>query len=150
MSVHIGGFGQYFVAIAILFYAFTSIIGNYSHAENAMAYLKLDNRVNLVILRGLALLMVLWGAYESVATVFNAADAAMGLMASINLVAICLMSGLVAKLTKDYFVQKRQGTPVFDPADYPEVAGEIDLEIWNEGKGTPTPDIKLKTAPAKA
>jgi AGCS family alanine or glycine:cation symporter len=144
MSVHIGAAGQYFIAIAIFFFAFTSIIGNYTYAENAMVFLKLGNRTGLTVLRSLGLLMVVWGACESVATVFNAADAAMGLMATINLVAIVMLSGLVVKLTRDYFSQIREQTPVFDPADYPEVAGQIDLDIWNEHVGrqadTQTPD----------
>jgi AGCS family alanine or glycine:cation symporter len=144
MSVHIGAAGQYFIAIAIFFFAFTSIIGNYTYAENAMVFLKLGNRTGLTVLRSLGLLMVVWGACESVATVFNAADAAMGLMATINLVAIVMLSGLVVKLTRDYFSQIREQTPVFDPAHYPEVAGQIDLDIWNEHVGrqadTQTPD----------
>ena len=81
-------------------------------------------------LRVAALGMVLWGAYQSIATVFDAADAAMGLMATINLVAIVMLSGLVVKLTKDYFTQRRSGTPRFDPADYPELAGQISADIW--------------------
>ncbi|MES2716019.1 MAG: alanine/glycine:cation symporter family protein [Pseudomonadota bacterium] len=130
MAVHIGEAGRYFIAVAIFFFAFTSIIGNYAYAENALAYLKLDSRAGITTLRVAALLFVLWGAYESVATVFDAADAAMGLMASINLVAICLLSGLVAKLTRDYFAQRRSGVPHFRPADYPELSGQIDNEIW--------------------
>ncbi|MDH2433991.1 sodium:alanine symporter family protein [Pokkaliibacter sp. MBI-7] len=132
MSVHLGDAGKYFVAIAIFFFAFTSIIGNYSYAENAMVYLKLDNRVGLTILRCLGLLMVVWGAYESISTVFDAADAAMGLMATINLIAITLLSGLVIRLTKDYFSQNRTGTPVFDPARFPELADKIDQKIWEK------------------
>jgi AGCS family alanine or glycine:cation symporter len=60
-------------------------------------FLKLGNRTGLTVLRSLGLLMVVWGAYESVATVFNAADAAMGLMATINLMifpALCEVSML--------------------------------------------------------
>src|SRR5690606_6050535 len=38
-SVHIGGAGLYFIAIAVLLFAFTSIIGNYAYAENALSYL---------------------------------------------------------------------------------------------------------------
>lgn len=133
MTVHIGEAGRYFIAIAIFFFAFTSIIGNYSYAENALSYLKLATPVGLFVLRASVLLMVMWGSYESVATVFNAADAAMGLMASINLVAIVLLSGLVVKLTKDYFAQdKATGNPRFDPADYPELHDQIDLEIWKK------------------
>jgi len=36
----------------------------------------------------------------------------------------------VVKLTRDYFEQQRLGTPRFDPAAYPELAGQIDTEIW--------------------
>ncbi|MEI2415304.1 alanine/glycine:cation symporter family protein [Orrella sp. JC864] len=130
LSVHMGEWGRYFVALAILFFAFTSIIGNYSYAENAMVYMKAGGPAGLTALRAGTLLMVVWGAYESVATVFNAADAAMGLMATVNLVAICLLSGVVAKLARDYFAQRRQGVPRFDSGQYPELHGEIDLEIW--------------------
>ena len=130
MSVHIGEAGRYFVAVAIFFFAFTSIIGNYAYAENALTYLKLGNRAGVITLRVAALGMVMWGAYQSVATVFDAADAAMGLMATINLVAIVMLSGLVVKLTKDYFTQRRSGTPRFDPANYPELAGQISADIW--------------------
>jgi len=133
MTVHIGGAGQYFIAIAILFFAFTSIIGNYSYAENAMTFLRVGNRPGLTVLRLGVLAMVVWGAYESVATVFNAADASMGLMATVNLIAIVLLSGTVAKLTKDYRAQRKAGkVPLFHAADYPELAGKIDQSIWNK------------------
>jgi len=95
-------------------------------------YLKLNTRLGLTVLRTAALLMVVWGAYESVTTVFDAADAAMGLMATINLVAICLLSGVVVKLTRDYFAQKAVGTPEFNAKDYPELAGKIDADIWGK------------------
>jgi AGCS family alanine or glycine:cation symporter len=55
----------------------------------------------------------------------------MGLMATINLIAIVLLSGTVVKLTQDYFAQRKAGQePVFHSADYPELGGEIDQEIW--------------------
>ncbi|MCZ4346609.1 alanine/glycine:cation symporter family protein [Devosia neptuniae] len=131
MTVHIGGAGQYFIAIAILFFAFTSIIGNYSYAENAMTFLKLSSKPWITALRLGVLAMVVWGAYESVATVFNAADASMGLMATVNLIAIVMLSGTVAKLTKDYAQQRKAGLePSFHAADYPELAGRIDETIW--------------------
>ncbi|MNH29329.1 Amino-acid carrier protein AlsT [compost metagenome] len=144
MNVHIGSAGQYFIAVAIFFFAFTSIIGNYTYAENAMVYLKLNSRLGLTVLRIAALLMVVWGAYESVGTVFDAADAAMGLMATINLIAICLLSGVVIKLTRDYFAQRAVGTPEFNAKDYPELSGKIDAGIWGaaDGGGQPLEVVK--------
>lgn len=131
LDTHIGFFGGTFVAIAIFFFAFTSIIGNYSYAENALTYLGMANKTGLTVLRSLVLLMVVWGAVQTVATVFNAADASMGLMATINLIAIVLLSGTVVKLTRDYFAQREAGQePVFHVDDYPELTGEIDNEIW--------------------
>lgn len=131
LETHIGSFGPMFISIAIFFFAFTSIIANYVYAENAMVFLGIGSRGGLTLLRSAALLMVVWGAYESVATVFDAADASMGLMASINLVAIVLLSGTVAKLTRDYLAQKRAGRePVFRADDFPELKGQIDNTIW--------------------
>ena len=130
MTVHIGWFGRYFISIAIFFFAFTSIIGNYAYAENAMIYLGAGKHYWLTILRCGTLAMVVWGAYESILTVFNAADAAMGLMATINLIAIALLSGTVVKVTKDYFDQQKLGTPHFTLKDYPELKGKVDGEIW--------------------
>ncbi|WP_245197704.1 alanine/glycine:cation symporter family protein [Jiella mangrovi] len=137
LSAHIGDWGQIFVAVAIFFFAFTSIIGNYSYAENAMTFLGAGNRIWLGILKIGLLAMVIWGSLVKVTTVFNTADASMGLMATINLIAIVALSGTVVKLTRDYFRQKSTGLePRFDNDDYPELAGKIDGTIW-----TPRGDI---------
>jgi AGCS family alanine or glycine:cation symporter len=129
---HIGIPGEWFIAIAILLFAFTSIIGNYTYAENAMVFLRLGGRTWIYLLRIGALAMVIWGSYESVSTVFNAADASMGLMATINIISIGLLSGTVAKLTRDYIAQRKAGRrPEFHLGDYPELTGEVDASIWS-------------------
>ncbi len=131
MESHIGVAGSYFIAIAILFFAFTSIVANYSYAENAMVFLGVGNTAGLTVLRIAALGMVVWGAMQAVATVFNAADASMGLMATINLIAIVLLSGTVVKLTKDYMGQRKAGVvPKFKATDYPELKEKIKNDIW--------------------
>ncbi|MFC4165715.1 alanine/glycine:cation symporter family protein [Teichococcus aestuarii] len=139
MEAHIGAAGPYFVAVAIFFFAFTSIIGNYAYAESALTFLGGNGRLGRAVLRLALLGMVFWGAMESVASVFNAADASMGLMATINLVAILLLSGQVARLTRDYLEQRKAGQlPVFLAQSMPEVAPHIDARIWSrrtaEGK----------------
>ncbi|MDY8109167.1 alanine/glycine:cation symporter family protein [Fulvimarina sp. 2208YS6-2-32] len=131
LTAHIGSWGNIFVAIAIFFFAFTSIIGNLSYAENAMTFLGAGGKVGMAFVRIGALAMVIWGSIESVGTVFNAADASMGLMATLNLIAILLLSGTVVKLTKDYFAQKKTGLePTFDNDMYPELRGKVDSTIW--------------------
>ena len=131
LQVHIGAAGPYFIAVAIFFFAFTSIIGNYAYAEGALVFLGLDGTTARTVLRTAVLAMVVWGAYESVATVFDAADASMGLMATINLIAIVILSNLVVRLTQDYLAQRRQGKePMFLASSMPELTGQIDAEIW--------------------
>lgn len=131
LEAHIGSFGRYFIAIAILFFAFTSIVANYAYAENALVYLG-GKKQALRILRSAALVMVVWGSNEAVVTVFNAADASMGLMATINLIAIVLLSGTVVKLTRDYMSQRKQGlVPHFKSREYPELHEKIDSNIWH-------------------
>lgn len=132
MESHIGEFGAYFIAIAILFFAFTSIVANYTYAENALIHLGGDNNIAIILLRTAVLGMVIWGGYEAVVTVFNAADASMGLMATINLIAIVMLSGTVVKLTKDYLAQRKQGeVPHFKSKEYPELHEKIDSNIWH-------------------
>ncbi|QFU09128.1 Amino-acid carrier protein AlsT [Rhodobacteraceae bacterium THAF1] len=132
LDSHIGAFGPWFVGLAIFFFAFTSILGNYSYAENAMEFLGLGNRTALLILKAIVIAMVLWGSLQAVTTVFNFADASMAVMATINLVAILILSKTVFKLTKDYFGQRKSGQePIFRASEYPELGDGIDRTIWN-------------------
>lgn len=133
LDVHLGPVGTYFIAIAIIFFAFTSILGNYSYAENAMVFLGLDGKAAITTLRAVCLAMVVWGALQTVTTVFNFADAAMGLMAVINLTAILLLSGTVYRLTKDYFGQRKAGQePTFVLEDFEGATKGVSPKIWNE------------------
>ena len=138
LAQHVGAIGPYFIAVAIFFFAFTSIIGNYSYSEMAIVYLGGGGRTSILALRIVVLLMVVWGALQAVATVFNAADASMGLMATINLVTIVALSGTVVKLTRDYFAQRDAGIdPEFHGADYPELGDRIEHSIWSRSAPKP-------------
>jgi len=134
LDANLGGYGSAIIAIAILFFAFTSIIGNYMYAENNVVYLMGDHasRVGLNIVRALVLAMVMWGAWEKVGIVWDSADAAMGLMALVNLVALLLLSGVVVKLTRDYETQLGQGkVPQLDMNKI-ELPGRIERSIWDD------------------
>ncbi|MFC3166484.1 alanine/glycine:cation symporter family protein [Paracoccus fontiphilus] len=130
LTEHFGSWGGVFVAVAIFFFAFTSIIGNYSYAENSVVYLG-GGRTGILILRCVALAMVVWGSIQAVSTVFNFADASMGLMATINLVAIVLLSRTVIKVTRDYVAQRKAGRqPQFHIAEHPDLDHGVSREIW--------------------
>ena len=132
MTVFFGEWGAYFLAIALFFFAFTTIIGNYSYAESGLLYLG-GGRKGLFVLRVAALAVIVWGVYSQVALVWSAADAAMAMMATLNLFALLGLSGVVVKLTRDYDRQRREGkSPTFHAADYPELGDGIDREIWRD------------------
>lgn len=132
LSAHIGVVGPAFLAIAILFFAFTSILGNYAYSENVLEFLGLTGKVPLTVFRLMQMGMVVWGAAQPVAKVFNFADASMAIMAVINLIAVVLLSGTVIRLTKDYFAQRRAGQePVFRISQHDGLDKGIDASIWN-------------------
>lgn len=135
MTVFFGDHGSAFVAIALFFFAFTTILGNYSYAESGLVYLGGGHRA-LLALRLAALGVIVWGVYSKVQLVWNAADAALAIMATINLVALVGLSAVVVKLTRDYEGQLARGlSPEFHISRYPELGEGVDHAIWRERGG---------------
>lgn len=131
METYMGSAGSIFVAAAIFFFAFTSIVGNYSYAENSIFFLKLDKVGGLLALRLACLAMVMWGTVSKLDVVWNMADASMGLMATVNLIGIVALAGVVKRVSVDYLRQLKEGRqPVFNPEQHPEIARGVDREIW--------------------
>jgi len=131
LAEHIGSCGPIFIAIAIFFFAFTTIIGSYAYSEMAMAYLGLASQKWLSVLRLAVLLMVVWGAMQTIDTVFELADAAFAVMAVINLVALLALSNKVIVVTRDYYAQRKAGKePRFIAKDHPQICHNVDYEIW--------------------
>lgn len=133
LSSSVGGWGSTFIAIAIFFFAFTSIIANYAYAESNMIFLGRNHTTGLFLLRSAALAMVMFGALADMPLVWKMADLSMGLMAMTNLIAIILLSGVSLKLVKDYNQQRQAGLlPTFDIRQYPELQDDIEKGIWDE------------------
>ncbi|WP_261834762.1 alanine/glycine:cation symporter family protein [Vibrio ishigakensis] len=135
LSAEVGSWGGIFVAVAIFFFAFTSIIANYSYAETNLIFLEHNHKAGLNIFRVIVLGMVLFGAVSSLPTVWAMADVSMGLMAIVNMVAILLLSGIVVKLAKDYNKQLKAGkVPTFDANDFPELQSQLEEGIWDQAE----------------
>ncbi len=128
----VGDWGKYFVAIAITLFAFTSIIANYSYGEANIEYI-FHNKTAIMIYRGAVLLMVVVGAFQPLSAVWNFADLSMGIMATINLIAIVLLSELAMSLLKDYEDQVKAGKePTFDRKKFPKLDAQIDKDVWKD------------------
>ena len=87
MAVHVGSWAPYFVAIAIMFFAFSSIVGNYYYGETNIEFIN-AHKSWMTLYRLAVLAMVMFGAMAKVDIVWSMADLFMGLMAIINLLVI--------------------------------------------------------------
>jgi AGCS family alanine or glycine:cation symporter len=132
LTSEVGDWGKYFLAVIILFFAFTSIVANYFYAENCLVFLEHSHPTGLLWFRLAVLGMVMFGALASMPFVWNLADLSMGLMAITNLIAILLLSNLAVKLAKDYNAQRKAGKlPTFDASQYPEVQAKLEPGVWD-------------------
>ncbi|WP_099464701.1 alanine/glycine:cation symporter family protein [Parabacteroides provencensis] len=129
LTNEVGNIGSIFVALAILLFAFSSIIGNYYYGEANIRFITSRKSI-LFLYRLLVGGMVMFGALASLDLAWSLADVTMGLMTICNLIAISLLSKQAFLLLKDYLLQKKKGikNPVFSKSDIPELKGEI--ECW--------------------
>lgn len=129
LSSEVGSAGGIFVAMAILLFAFSSIIGNYYYGEANIRFITARPSV-LLVYRLLVGGMVLFGALASLDLVWSLADVTMGLMTICNLIAIALLSKQAFLLLQDYVQQKRSGTksPLFTHDRIPALKDKA--ECW--------------------
>ncbi|MGL4545723.1 MAG: alanine/glycine:cation symporter family protein [Plesiomonas sp.] len=133
LSTAVGDWGAIFIAVAVFFFAFTSIIANYAYAETNLVFLEHKSTTGLALFRCLVLGMVAFGTLADLPMVWAMADISMGMMALTNLIAILLLSGTAIKLAKDYNEQLDSGKlPVFDVRKYPELHSQLEPGIWDD------------------
>lgn len=130
LASHVGEWGRIFVSIALLLFAFSSIMYNYYLGENSINYLGGDSKKQVIVFRALVLGLVFWGSVQDLGTVFAFADLTMGLLALVNLVAITLLWPVARRLLKDYDSKRREvgGEPVLNPDDFNDL--DIDPQAW--------------------
>jgi alanine or glycine:cation symporter, AGCS family len=127
----IPGFGGFFVAIAIFFFAFTTLLAYYYISETTLVYL--GRKKNLKGLKtGLMIVflgMIYLGSVENASLLWALGDFGFGSMAWLNLVAILFLTKTALKVFKDYEEQKKAGIePVFDPVKL----GIKGADFWEE------------------
>ena len=128
MESQVGSWGTIFVAIAIILFAFSSIIGNYYYGEANIRFLT-DKKWAVQVFRILSGgVFVFFGAVASFEFVWNLGDLFMALLTLCNLIALVFLCKYVFKLLDNYRDQKRRGikNPEFHRSDLPEVADELD------------------------
>lgn len=137
-----GTFGDSFIAIAVFFFAFTTILAYYYIAEVNISYLtrsmgKGASKTGLFLVKVVIMIMVAYGALNSSGYIWGLGDVGVGLMAWLNIVGIIIIF-FVAKPTltmlKDYEAQLKAGGGtsdkrfVFDPKKF----GIKNATYWEE------------------
>ena len=116
LSSTFGNFGYYFITVALLFFAFTTLLGNLFYCEGCLNYIanRPVGRTVLTVFRFCACAVVLIGALLDFGLVWNIADVLMGVMTLINVPVILILSKVAMKALDDYSKQKKEGkNPVF-------------------------------------
>ncbi len=99
-SVSFGGFGAIFIAICLLFFAFSTIIGWYFFGEMNVKYL-FKGKMATRIYAALVVIFVFIGANLKVDLVWSLADMFNGLMVIPNLIALIILGKEVVKIANE-------------------------------------------------
>ncbi|ENU31559.1 MULTISPECIES: alanine/glycine:cation symporter family protein [unclassified Acinetobacter] len=122
VSTVFGGFGQIFVALAVFFFAFTTIIAYYYIAETNITYLSYITKTPslMFLTKCFILSAVIYGVISATGYIWGIGDIGVGLMAWINIIGI-IMTYFIWKPTikalNDYEQQQKAGVTkfTFDP-----------------------------------
>ena len=128
------GTGSYFVAIALFFFAFTTLLAYYYIAETNVAYLtqKRGGPLLMLLLKIAIMAAVYFGCVRTATIAWDLGDMGVGIMAWLNVVAIIILQKPALKALKDYEAQKKAGKdPVFNPVDL----GIKDADFWEHEYG---------------
>lgn len=130
LSAHIGEAGKGIIAIAILFFAFSSVIGNYYYGECNLEFLCNGSkwtRTTIQTYRVVLGILIFVGSMIKVELAWSLVDFFMVIMTVCNLIAIMLLGRYALRLLEDYRRQRKAGNnPVYDSSFCPEIAQETD------------------------
>jgi len=126
----LGDFGPVFITIAMILFAFTTLIGNLFYVDKAFSYIlgrKPGNAFNTIYYI-IASLLIFLGAGLSADLLWNVADIAMGAMTLINMPVILLLSKYVIRAMNNYTDQRKDGLePTFKAKD---IGLPHDVDYW--------------------
>lgn len=124
------GFGSAFVAIAMFFFAFTTLLSFGFYSDTNVAYLFRNSRWEVPVNKVAKVILaasILLGSFRSSEFAWALADVGVGLYTWVNLIALVLLARVGVAVYRDYERQRRAGVdPVFDP----EAVGITNAPLW--------------------
>lgn len=111
LPLHIGGLplGELIVAVCLVFFAYSTIIGWYYYGEKGINYLA--GQKSVWAYRGVYIVCLVLGAIQPVPLIWTVASVLIAFMIFPNLLSLLLLSGKVKRLTDDFFQSKKTGAP---------------------------------------
>lgn len=120
LSRTLGGFGPVFITVAMILFAFTTLLGNLYYVDKCIIHIlkRKPGKQFMLIYHIVASLVVLAGSCLSAKLLWDLADVLMGCMTLINMPVIFILSKYAIRALKDYERQRKEGkSPVFHAAD---------------------------------
>jgi AGCS family alanine or glycine:cation symporter len=131
-AVGFHGFARYFVSLAVLLFAFSTVLGWSFYGEKATEYL-FGNRV-VIVYKVIFVTFIIIGATMELTLAWDISDTLNGLMALPNLIGVIFLSGTVFAITKNYLA-RQSGNKALKPmiSAYPDIQAEQEAKIRAEG-----------------
>ena len=131
MGSHVGAWGASFVSVALVLFAFSSIMYNYYLGDNSLSFFSQYNPAVANVFRVAVLGLVFWGSLQDLGTVFGFAELTMGLLALVNLIGLLWMYKIGMRLLRDYDSQLNAGLePRLRLEDWRDL--DIDERAWRD------------------
>ncbi len=131
LSQNLGAFGPIFITVAMILFAFTTLIGNLFYVDKCIFFImgREPGKNFMRIYRIIASLLILFGAVLSADLLWNISDILMGGMTLINIPVIVILGKYAFRALKNYEQQRKSGVdPVFRARDI-ELPHKVDF--WN-------------------
>ncbi len=131
LQTTLGGFGPWFITVAMALFAFTTLLGNLFYVDKSICYIakKEPGKKARAAYYVAASLIVFVGAGLSADMLWNIADIFMGGMTLINMPVILILGKHVYRALDDYTKQRKEGrVPVFRAKD---IDLPYDVDYWN-------------------
>ena len=130
LSSTLGKFGPIFITVAMILFAFTTLLGNLYYVDKCIIFImgKIPSKKFMRVYYIIASLVIFVGAGLSADLLWNIADITMGGMTIINMPVILILGKYAFRALKDYDKQRKQGkTPVFKAEN---IGLPHDVDYW--------------------
>jgi AGCS family alanine or glycine:cation symporter len=131
LKTSLGDFGPIFITVAMILFAFTTLLGNLYYVDKALIHLmgKAPGKCFMKIYYVAASLLIFVGAGLSADLLWNIADITMGAMTIINIPVIIILSKYALRALKDYEEKLKTGSELYFKAKDIELPHKVDY--WN-------------------